>query len=645
MSTKVNELTPKVDRYTVTDPDGQLSATEYNVVLDAVQRHEKQLTDNDFLRFSEQTLDDNDKRQARQNIGVVGEGDYAPKMSVGFADNLIGRGEATAEEFTYRASAGMDRSITDDTARMKKIKGNSVVWNQMCNHQLYSESQTKNGVTLTPNGDGSFSIETDANGATELTRFNVSSLEITGLSKHKILIAGAPIGSSRSTYYLIDNFTGNYCFDSVIFTKNSASGKGDCYIEVVRGCVITTPVIFKPQYIDLTKMFGAGNEPTTVEEFYTRIPSGIDIFAYNEGEIISMNTEAIKTVGFNQWDEEVVYDKTIDFEGNLVSGNYICSKNFIPILPNTTYYCKRPRLASGGYMTAYYIQYDENKKTIGSKNIYINLLPNNTIFTTLTPEARYIRIMVSKTEYGSTYNHDICINLSHTGTENGKYKPYTPFTRELPIIKKYFPNGMRSAGTAFDSIEWNSIKQKWVAVQRIGEVDLGGLQWSKNDSYGFYISIAALSNISVVKDYDTIANMLCEKYTTSKVSDVYQQSEVNTIGLSPTHLAIGDLTYDTTENFTSAMQGVMLYYELAEPDVNEIEEEFVNFDYYVEDFGTEEALGSVPSAPFRADVVYTFNAVDTIRNNYLAIEKLKKQMAQMQNTISAMQTAQVKGEE
>ena len=44
-------------------------------------------------------------------------------------------------------------------------------------------------------------------------------------------------------------------------------------------------------------------------------------------------------------------------------------------------------------------------------------------------------------------------------------------------------------------------------------------------------------------------------------------------------------------------------------------------------------------------MVYTFNAVDTIRNNYLEIEEMKKQMAQMQNTISVMQTAQVKVEE
>lgn len=41
------------------------------------------------------------------------------------------------------------------------------------------------------------------------------------------------------------------------------------------------------QIYDLTLMFGAGNEPTTVEEFHQRIEGiPVDIYAYNPGEII-----------------------------------------------------------------------------------------------------------------------------------------------------------------------------------------------------------------------------------------------------------------------------------------------------------------------------------------------------------------------
>lgn len=41
------------------------------------------------------------------------------------------------------------------------------------------------------------------------------------------------------------------------------------------------------QIYDLTQMFGAGNEPVTVEKFYERIEGiPVDIYAYNPGELI-----------------------------------------------------------------------------------------------------------------------------------------------------------------------------------------------------------------------------------------------------------------------------------------------------------------------------------------------------------------------
>lgn len=54
--------------------------------------------------------------------------------------------------------------------------------------------------------------------------------------------------------------------------------------------------------IDLTLMFGKGNEPSTVEEFEAMFPE--NYYKYNSGEIINSNINAIEAVGFNQWDEE-----------------------------------------------------------------------------------------------------------------------------------------------------------------------------------------------------------------------------------------------------------------------------------------------------------------------------------------------------
>ena len=49
--------------------------------------------------------------------------------------------------------------------------------------------------------------------------------------------------------------------------------------------------------IDLTLMFGAGNEPSTVEEFEALFPEAY--YPYNAGELISNDAEAVESVGFN----------------------------------------------------------------------------------------------------------------------------------------------------------------------------------------------------------------------------------------------------------------------------------------------------------------------------------------------------------
>lgn len=50
-------------------------------------------------------------------------------------------------------------------------------------------------------------------------------------------------------------------------------------------------VKIKIQIFDLTQMFGAGNEPASVEEFEKMFPA--DYYPYNAGEIISAGTEEV----------------------------------------------------------------------------------------------------------------------------------------------------------------------------------------------------------------------------------------------------------------------------------------------------------------------------------------------------------------
>ena len=65
------------------------------------------------------------------------------------------------------------------------------------------------------------------------------------------------------------------------------------------------------------------------------------------------------------------------------------------------------------------------------------------------------------------YKTDICINLSDAAI-NGKYLPYIKRQEDLSIVRKYFPQGMKSAGTAHDEIRYNKESGKWEKVEAIG---------------------------------------------------------------------------------------------------------------------------------------------------------------------------------
>ena len=102
------------------------------------------------------------------------------------------------------------------------------------------------------------------------------------------------------------------------------------------------------------------------------------------------------------------------------------------------------------------------------------------------------------------------------------------------------------------------------------------------------------------------------------------------------NIYIKDTSYSTIAEFNAANKDLVIYYELAEPIVVELDYPTAetNMDYLVWDFGTEEAIASVPSAPFRADINYEPNAVDDLRWAVAEIRNLKAQLAQMSASVT-----------
>jgi hypothetical protein len=400
----------------------------------------------------------------------------------------------------------------------------------------------------------------------------------------------------------------------ITYNEESTINDGNSQIQLSGTSTKDSQIVWH----DLTKMFGEGYEPTTIEDFYSRIPEGIDVNAYNEGEVVNMNLGAIKSVGFNAWDEQWELGKLNSRGEPYADNTLIRSKNFTRVIPNETYYFH----GTFGYGIYFY---DADKNYV--KTLYVN---NNKL--QIPSNAMYLKFNFP-TDYGTTYKNDIIVTLVHSGwkqdTDAG-YQPYWEDTLPLPIIRKYFPDGMKLAGTAHDEIRFNKTSGKWeYSKGKIKSVDLGSLYYnldSRFDNAQFYATSSAINN-----------NIRCGRYVT--IEGGWDTNKDKTITrTSDGNILIVDTAYTDAASFNAAMQGVMLYYESNDWEWVELDAEDQNFrDYYnVADFGTEQAISSTPSAPFSADIIYQFNAVDMIREHEAEITELQKVIATMQAQLTSL---------
>ena len=206
--------------------------------------------------------------------------------------------------------------------------------------------------------------------------------------------------------------------------------------------------------IDLSVMFGVGKEPTA-EEFRTMFPN--DYYAYDTTGTILDHNVFMKTVGFNQWDEEWEQGRYDDNGTPIADTSRIRTKGYISVLPNTEYYIKVGDITT---VIGTIIFFDASKNKIST-----SYPQNKATFT--TPNNCYYILIAFHSSYGATYKNDICINIS--SSENGHYEPYTESILPMPITQ-YFPTGLKSAGSIYDQLDETGY------VTRVGEIVLDGTQ-------------------------------------------------------------------------------------------------------------------------------------------------------------------------
>lgn len=339
---------------------------------------------------------------------------------------------------------------------------------------------------------------------------------------------------------------------------------------------------------DLTQMFGSTIADYVYSLENTSAGEGVswftDLFpkpyySYNAGQLMSVNTSAHKTVGFNAWDEqwETGYINTSGTRTNPASPTSICSKNHIPVVPNSTYFYSYKFASASTY--AYVAFYDKDKTFISRPQM--NVLAGNG-FTFITPGNCYYIKINSTSNYGATYKHDICINLSWDGERDGEYEAYEEHTYALDesltlrgIPKLDSGNKLYYDGDVYE--DDGTVTRKY----RI--IDLGSYNWSaQNDCY--YILMST--------EYSGVngPNLICTKYDFSSVS-IGNNRPDKTINVANPYfgartVSIKDTSYETGAALKESLNGVYLVYELATSTTEEADP-YTN-PQIVSDWGTEE---------------------------------------------------------
>lgn len=544
---------------------------------------------------------------------------HYPEFTAGFADNLVGRGEAIPAEFSFRASGG--KSIEDGSARIKTLKGNAVVWNQMQNNV---EGITVKNTTKTVTNNKYVLASSVSSMAGNLYQENYRPVLI---ANHRYIIVSDCINSrgeepkiNIGSYYGVINkvFTAPSDGDVIFFPFGTST-------QINVGDTATFSHI---KVHDLTKMFGAGNEPITIEEFYSRIPVGVDLHAYNEGEVIPFTAEGVKSVGDNAWDEEwELGTLNLATGGTGESSSQLRSKNFCKLIGGEEYNLHSTTNTNAGQI----LLYDKDYKYLDYYSFY-----GNDRLLEVPQQAQYFKILL-QTSYGITYNHDICVSLVHSGYKEGKYYPYEEDIRKIDQrIKEEFPNGMKSANGVFDKV-YNKNGKGYIE-KRIGVKRMKDLTWTSPNStlmalgiFNANIADMRLNNMENENVYRK-SGILSSKYAISSTPNFGEYMDDKSMWRQGFEygIVVRDSACTSVEAFVASLNDDVVYYELAEPTIIEYDEPF-NLDYLVWDFGTEEIIADKSSAPLKADIIYQFNAVDEIRELRQLIATMQAQLANMTN--------------
>lgn len=556
---------------------------------------------------------------------------YYETLGAGTADNL--RGQSAVSEPVLSRMTGGGTELANGAASLEEIKGNSVPWNQLVKNGNFTDTSDWVGVTTV--SDGTATAIKTATGQAII--HNIAQYSFKYTDGHVYLFfADVKSNNAATSVYILPTSTAADGTSTPLTTDSwtkityrwNRQGTGTTFqIIGYNGSDPTQDVNFSVRNVmclDLTLMFGAGNEPTTVSQFESWLENNVGLksyYPYNEGKLINAKPQNLISTGRN--------------------------------LLNPT--------SGEAHLLTY--DWEDNSNTYEIIGTYTALSFTDVNGTTTTPEpdtnGKFVVDADGVLTVIAADLSQVCVQAVWDETHDGEFVAFREDTLNIDVTKIYgqlngtgecvqvFPDGMKKAdyaGTVRDMLYVDNGVIK--AVVNVGDVDLGDLTWliSRN---GFVSreTIDSKNITSSILQY----NATCARYTIGTPRQWYNQEIDKTIAVlgsgfgNNRSVGVQDSSYTDTTTFKAAMDGVMLNYELATPltYTNLVYREDgvdtpleLPMQYLVDNWGTERVIvweaGTGETEPVSCapilGILYAMDAVeeiDTLKTNGVMMSDLK----------------------
>lgn len=524
---------------------------------------------------------------------------------VGQAREIHSRnGKTVTDSFLARTTAGSG-TIGDGVASLKSVGGN-IVKNLVGSikgvvYDVIIQNDVNLVTTILPNNSGRLQIERGGveNKCTIKDHIYYNSCMIQSVEPDKVVFGAANIGfayiMAQSTVSLTTSW------QRVSFIRKSTASTVIFHCTLGIKGTATYPLYAKNFLcIDLTEMFGAGNEPS--KEECDRLFGTMD--ALPQGLSFAKPTE-FKSTGFNQFNPDNVLEGKAIVNNAIVSGDKKIA--VIPCLP-----CKVGVGENNGYCI--HGDFDDDIKVYLTPlnpmdvdgELYMHELTKDATTDTYVPLIKgYMLVEVPTTA-------NLCVHFlwSEDTCDRDSYEPYFESKVELPVIpqmSEWGLAGIQSSGTiACDEIDL----EKSVYRKKIKDVELSQHSWWGHKT-GTCIYFCDMG-----KNTNGINNaLLCERYSIVKFAGNLLDSIPNKCMMfgGGRYIYIRDDNYTTNTDFKNSLTGLYAYYAIATPEEYPLPK--VDNNYISSDYGVEQFMGS--AIPCNANNLYYMRSLAGETRNFL----------------------------